>query len=133
MLRRNSLPNKILAAYTKSVCTDLLTQTLRDPLARLCAHPRDFDLDSSHQNPMQLAENLRGLQEATSMFLEAIYNSVKIAPLPFRQVCLMLRTEAVRFFCPGIVTPVAQGLLASAFFSRIVEKSGVLRSLPFPG
>jgi len=148
LLRRNCVATKMLSHFAKSKGSDYLRRTLQEKLARLVASADKLNLeldptrlDQRLGDPQeQLEENTVQIQYLTKMFIDVITGSGSDVPDSFRQICHTITTcvterfpEAkftavgafifLRFFCPAIVAPDSEGLVAS------IPQKGIRRGL----
>lgn len=133
ILRRNSVATKMLSLYAKWKGYSYLHGTLHKVLDRLLltSHDLDLELDPTRvSDPEELRKNAMQLQVVSKVFMDDICASAASIPPSFRKICNIIY-EAVmprfpnakytaigafiflRFFCPAIVAPEAEGLVSS--------------------
>ncbi|KAI9674112.1 MAG: Ras GTPase activating protein ira2 [Caeruleum heppii] len=133
LLRRNCVTTKLLSAYAKWKGSAYLKSTLQPVLQRLIQSGGELDLEldpARTTSPEQLQRNALHLRHVTKVFIDDICKSTNKVPSAFRQICSIIsnlvmkrfpdaRYTAVgafmflRFFCPAIVAPEIEGLVAS--------------------
>ncbi|KAA8565894.1 hypothetical protein EYC84_009705 [Monilinia fructicola] len=107
--------------------------TLQKVLERLVLTSKDLDLEldpARTTSPEELQKNALQLRVVTKVFIDDICNSAARIPVSFRKICSIISSCVMRrfpdakftavgafiflrFFCPAIVAPDAEGLIAS--------------------
>ncbi|KAI9830851.1 MAG: hypothetical protein M1819_005376 [Sarea resinae] len=131
LLRRNCVATKMLSVYAKWKGSSYLRSTLQQVLQRLmlAADNLNLELDPARATGgHELTNNALQLQEVTKVFIDDICDSTERIPKTLRRICHTIsmavsqrfpdaRYTAVgafiflRFFCPAIVAPDAEGLV----------------------
>jgi hypothetical protein len=94
LFRRNSIATKLITAYTKVVGAQYLAQTLRPPLRQLLSKPRNYELDPGKLLPGESREvNLKNVVEASTLFLNAIRESLGWCPAQLYELCAFIAEE----------------------------------------
>lgn len=106
---------------------------MQQVLQRLIHSSKDLDLEldpTRSTSPEDLEQNAVQLQRVTQIFIEDICKSASSVPATFRRICHTIATAVtprfpqakftavgafifLRFFCPAIVAPDTEGLVAS--------------------
>ncbi len=130
LLRRNSVTTKMLSVYARWKGATYLKTTLQTVIERLVDSVEDLDLEldpSRTSSPEELERNAIQLRVVTKAFLDDITNSSANVPPSFRKICNIIASTVtqrypdakftavgafifLRFFCPAIVAPDAEGL-----------------------
>lgn len=134
LLRRTSIATRLLSVFAKQNGADYVRSVLQPVFAQLAEKPaeeRTFELDPSKVGSSEdVSKNKQNVVSATELFLNAICASANEAPRAFREVCHCILTSVrerypeakytavgafifLRFFCPAIVSPEAEGLIKS--------------------
>ncbi|RKF61885.1 Neurofibromin [Erysiphe neolycopersici] len=133
LLRRNCVATKILSIYGKWKGALYLKLTLQKVLKRLILTSQDLDLEldpARTVSPEELQKNALQLRVVTKVFIDDICNSAVHIPVSFRKICSIISSAVMkrfpeakftavgafiflRFFCPAIVAPDAEGLIDS--------------------
>jgi hypothetical protein len=134
LLRRTSIATRLLSVFAKQNGADYVRSVLQPVFAKLAEKPpeeKTFELDSSKVGSGEnVSRNKQNVVSATELFLNAICASANEAPRAFREVCHCILTSVrerypeakytavgafifLRFFCPAIVSPEAEGLVKS--------------------
>ncbi|RAL67207.1 hypothetical protein DID88_007984 [Monilinia fructigena] len=133
LLRRNCVATKLLSVYAKWKGATYLKATLQKVLERLVLTSKDLDLEldpARTTSPEELQKNALQLRVVTKVFIDDICNSASRIPVSFRKICSIISSCVMRrfpdakftavgafiflrFFCPAIVAPDAEGLIAS--------------------
>ncbi|KAG0187398.1 Ras GTPase activating protein ira2 [Apophysomyces sp. BC1034] len=134
LFRRTSITTRLLSSFAKHDGEEYLRSTLQPVLKTLAEKPAEemmFELDPSKLEDCEyLARNKQNVINAAELFLSAICASVDEAPKSFREVCHCIATAVqarfpeakyaavgsfifLRFFCPAIVSPEAEGLISA--------------------
>lgn len=134
LLRRTSIATRLLSVFAKQNGADYVRSVLQPVFAQLAEKPADertFELDPSKVGSSEdVSKNKQNVVSATELFLNAICASANEAPRAFREVCHCILTSVrerypeakytavgafifLRFFCPAIVSPEAEGLIKS--------------------
>ncbi|KAK6598855.1 GTPase-activator protein for Ras-like GTPase [Botrytis cinerea] len=133
LLRRNCVATKLLSVYAKWKGAAYLKATLQKVLERLVLTSKDLDLEldpARTTSPEELQKNALQLRVVTKVFIDDICNSASRIPVSFRKICNIISSCVMRrfpdakftavgafiflrFFCPAIVAPDAEGLIAS--------------------
>lgn len=132
LLRRTSIATRLLSVFAKQNGADYVRSVLQPVFIKLAEKPpeeRTFELDSSKVGSGEdVSINKQNVVSATELFLNAICASANEAPRAFREVCHCILTSVrerypeakytavgafifLRFFCPAIVSPEAEGLI----------------------
>lgn len=134
LLRRNCVATKMLSVYAKWKGAAYLKATLQKVLERLVLTSNDLDLEldpARTASAEELQKNALQLRVVTKVFIDDICNSATHIPVSFRKICSIISTAVMRrfpeakftavgafiflrFFCPAIVAPDAEGLIATA-------------------
>jgi hypothetical protein len=94
LFRRNSVATKLITAYTKVVGSQYLAQTLCPPLRQLLNKPRNYELDPGKLLPGESREvNLKHVVEASTLFLNAIKESLNSCPAQLHELCSFIAQE----------------------------------------
>lgn len=122
----------MLSIYAKWKRSGYLKNTLQKVLERLVMSAEDLDLEldpARTASPEELQRNTLQLRHVTKVFIDDICNSASSIPVPFRQICSIISSSVqarfpdakftavgafifLRFFCPAIVAPDAEGLIS---------------------
>ncbi|KAM3065146.1 Ras GTPase activating protein ira2 [Clarireedia jacksonii] len=133
LLRRNCVATKMLSVYAKWKGSAYLKATLQKVLERLVLTSKDLDLEldpARTSSAEELSKNALQLRVVTKVFIDDICNSASRIPVSFRKICSIISScvmrrfpEAkftavgafifLRFFCPAIVAPDAEGLIST--------------------
>lgn len=133
LLRRNCVATKMLSIYAKWRGADYLKATLQKLLEKLMMTSQDLDLelDPGRVGSQEEAEkNALQLRIVVKVFIDDIRASATYIPASFRRICHSIATAVetrfpdakytavgsfifLRFFCPAIVAPEAEGLVTS--------------------
>lgn len=134
LLRRNCVATKMLSVYAKWKGATYLKATLQKVLERLVVTSKDLDLEldpARTSSAEELQKNALQLRVVTKVFIDDICNSAFHIPVSFRKICNIISSAVMkrfpeakftavgafiflRFFCPAIVAPDAEGLISSA-------------------
>eukprot|EP01133_Synstelium_polycarpum_P005675 gene5675-6554_t len=143
LFRGNSTATKLMTAFTRMTGRPYLIATLKPIIERLVRDPAGLELD-----PDKVADttgNCSRLMAICQEFLDAIYNSIEACPLPFREMANHLQSEVVkifpeskytsvggffflRFFCPCILSPDANGVVDSSSLTMESRRALILVS-----
>ncbi|KAF7723612.1 Ras GTPase activating protein ira2 [Apophysomyces ossiformis] len=131
LFRSTSIATRLLSVFAKHHGEDYLRSVIQPVLRTLAEKPAEeklFELDPSKlDDPDAIKRNKQNVINAAELFLSAICASADRAPKYFREICHCIsdtvyaqfpeaRYAAVgsfiflRFFCPAIVSPEAEGL-----------------------
>ncbi|EAQ83903.1 hypothetical protein CHGG_10307 [Chaetomium globosum CBS 148.51] len=133
LLRRTCVATKMLTIYAKWKGVDYLKDTLQNVVERLMMTSKDLSLEldpARVSSPEELQTNANNLQIVARVFIDNICGSTSSMPASFRQICNIISEAVVerfpdakytavgafiflRFFCPAIVAPEAEGLVAT--------------------
>ncbi|KAH8888166.1 hypothetical protein GQ53DRAFT_871677 [Thozetella sp. PMI_491] len=134
LLRRTCVATKMLSIYAKWKGSGYLKATLQKVVERLMLTSKDLNLEldpTRVSTPEELQKNALQLQIVAKVFIDDICASSVNIPDSFRKICSII-SEAVmprfleakytavgafiflRFFCPAIVAPEAEGLVTAA-------------------
>ncbi|KAL3421048.1 GTPase-activator protein for Ras-like GTPase [Phlyctema vagabunda] len=133
LLRRNCVATKMLSIYAKWKGAAYLKATLQKVLERLILTSKDLDLEldpARTASAEELQKNALQLRVVTKVFIDDICNSAAHIPVSFRKICSIISGAVMkrfpeakftavgafiflRFFCPAIVAPDAEGLITS--------------------
>lgn len=133
LLRRTSVATKMLSLYAKWKGYSYLHGTLHKVLDRLLLTSQDLDLELDPTrvgSPEELRKNALQLQVVSKVFMDDICASAANIPPSFRKICSIIHGAVLprfpnakytavgafiflRFFCPAIVAPEAEGLVPS--------------------
>ncbi|KAI8972992.1 hypothetical protein BDB01DRAFT_839035 [Pilobolus umbonatus] len=144
LLRRTSIATRLLALYAKQNGADYVRSVLQpvfQQLAEMPAEEKTFELDTTKViSGEDVNRNKKNVERATELFLNAICASAYEAPKAFRELCHCILTSVrerypeakytavgafifLRFFCPAIVSPEAEGLVKpSAVINRDMKR-----------
>ncbi|KAM3467994.1 hypothetical protein MY5147_008382 [Beauveria neobassiana] len=131
ILRRSCVATKMLSLYAKWKGFDYLQETLRKILDRLMMTSQELDLEldpARVSSAEELKKNATQLQIVAKVFMDDICGSAPSIPAPFRKICSIIHDAVLprfpdakytavgafiflRFFCPAIVAPEAEGLV----------------------
>ncbi|KAG1177602.1 hypothetical protein G6F70_005649 [Rhizopus microsporus] len=147
LFRRTSIATRLLSVFAKDNGAEYVKAVLSPVFQKLSELPREnrcFELDPSKLLPSEDGNrNRQNVIEVTELFLQAICNSVDLAPLSFREICSYIamsvrerfpeaRYTAVgsfiflRFFCPVIVSPEIDGVTKTAQLNSREMRRGYL-------
>lgn len=148
LLRRTSIATRLLSVFAKQNGADYVRSVLQPVFIKLAEKPpeeRTFELDSSKVGVGEdVSVNKQNVVSATELFLNAICASANEAPRAFREVCHCILTSVrerypeakytavgafifLRFFCPAIVSPEAEGLIkANIVVSRDMKRGHLI-------
>ncbi|KAI1004136.1 Neurofibromin [Podosphaera aphanis] len=133
LLRRNCVATKMLSVYAKWKGALYLRATLQKVLKRLVLTSQDLDLEldpSRTASAEELQKNALQLRVVTKVFIDDICNSTAHIPVCFKKICSIISCSVMkrfpeakftavgafiflRFFCPAIVAPDAEGLISA--------------------
>jgi neurofibromin 1 len=133
LLRRNCVATKMLSVYAKWKGAAYLKATLQKVLERLVLTSKDLDLEldpARTASAEELQKNANQLRVVTKVFIDDICNSASHIPVSFRKICYIISSAVMRrfpeakftavgafiflrFFCPAIVAPDAEGLIST--------------------
>ncbi|KAK2628011.1 hypothetical protein QTJ16_002657 [Diplocarpon rosae] len=134
LLRRNCVATKMLSVYAKWKGAAYLKATLQRVLERLVLTSKDLDLEldpARTASAEELQKNALQLRVVAKVFIDDICNSAAHMPVSFRKICSIISSAVMkrfpeakftavgafiflRFFCPAIVAPDVEGLIATA-------------------
>lgn len=134
ILRRNCVATKILSVYAKWKGVDYLRETLGKVVERLMLTSKDLDLEldpARMQSQEEVQKNALQLRIVAKVFVQDIVASEANIPTSFRKICSIISSAVMsrfpeakytavgafiflRFFCPAIVAPEAEGLVSQA-------------------
>ena len=134
LLRRHSVTTKMLSAYARWNGGYYLRSTIQKTVEKLIksSDKLNLELDPSRSaSPEELHQNALQLQTVTEMFIDEICNSADRIPATFGRICHTIAVAVtprfpeakftavgafifLRYFCPAIVAPDAEGLIMSA-------------------
>ncbi|KAG8413742.1 Ras GTPase activating protein ira2 [Metarhizium acridum] len=134
ILRRTCVATKMLSVYAKWKGASYLRTTLQKVLERLMLTSNDLDLEldpARVSTPGELQKNAAQLQIVAKVFMDDICASTSNVPSSFRRICSIISDAVLprfpnakytavgafvflRFFCPAIVAPEAEGLVSVA-------------------
>ncbi|KAL2160267.1 hypothetical protein VTH06DRAFT_1440 [Thermothelomyces fergusii] len=133
LLRRTCVATKMLTIYAKWKGAGYLRDTLQNVVERLMMTADDLSLEldpARVSSPEELQTNAKNLQIVARVFIENICASTSNIPASFRRICNIISEAVVekfpdakytavgafiflRFFCPAIVAPEVEGLVAT--------------------
>lgn len=134
ILRRNCVATKMLSVYAKWKGAGYLRATLQKVVERLMLTSKDLDLELDPargvQTPEEIQKNALQLRVVAKVFIDDIVNSAESIPPSFRKICSIISSAVMprfqeakytavgafiflRFFCPAIVAPEAEGLVSA--------------------
>ncbi|TQV91339.1 ras GTPase activator [Cordyceps javanica] len=131
ILRRSCVATKMLSLYAKWKGFEYLKGTLRKILDRLMITSQELDLEldpARVSSAEELKKNAAQLQIVAKVFMDDICASAPNIPPSFRKICSIIHDAVMprfpdakytavgafiflRFFCPAIVAPEAEGLV----------------------
>ncbi|OAA58846.1 Ras GTPase activator [Cordyceps fumosorosea ARSEF 2679] len=131
ILRRSCVATKMLSIYAKWRGFDYLKGTLSKILDRLMMTSQELDLEldpARVSSAEELKKNAAQLQIVAKVFMDDICASAPRIPPSFRKICSIIHDAVaprfpdakytavgaflfLRFFCPAIVAPEAEGLV----------------------
>ncbi|EGX89201.1 Ras GTPase activator [Cordyceps militaris CM01] len=131
ILRRSCVATKMLSLYAKWKGFEYLQGTLQKILDRLMMTSQELDLEldpARVSSAEELKKNAAQLQIVTKVFMDEICASAPNIPPSFRKICSIIHDAVLprfpdakytavgafvflRFFCPAIVAPEAEGLI----------------------
>ncbi|KAJ6787469.1 hypothetical protein PWT90_02693 [Aphanocladium album] len=131
ILRRSCVATKMLSLYAKWKGYTYLHGTLRKILDRLMMTSQELDLEldpARVSSAEELKKNATQLQIVAKVFMDDICDSAPSIPPSFRKICSIIHDAVLprfpdakytavgafiflRFFCPAIVAPEAEGLV----------------------
>ncbi|KAK0635111.1 hypothetical protein B0T17DRAFT_515391 [Bombardia bombarda] len=134
LLRRTCVATKMLSIYAKWKGAGYLKATLQKVVERLMLASKDLnlELDPTRINtPEELQKNALQLQIVAKVFIDDICTSSASIPASFRKICSIISAAVMprfqeakytavgafiflRFFCPAIVAPEVEELVAAA-------------------
>ncbi|KAL2170034.1 hypothetical protein VTG60DRAFT_5374 [Thermothelomyces hinnuleus] len=133
LLRRTCVATKMLTIYAKWKGAGYLRDTLQNVVERLMMTAEDLSLEldpARVSSPEELQTNAKNLQIVARVFIDNICASASNIPASFRRICNIISEAVVerfpdakytavgafiflRFFCPAIVAPEVEGLVAT--------------------
>ncbi|KAI8668992.1 Ras-GAP domain-containing protein [Fusarium keratoplasticum] len=134
ILRRGCVATKMLSVYAKWKGASYIRATLQKVLERLMLTSKDLDLEldpARVSTTDELQKNALQLRIVAKVFIDDICASSSNIPPAFRKICHIISNAVVprfpdakytavgafiflRFFCPAIVAPEAEGLVSTA-------------------
>ncbi|CCC07361.1 hypothetical protein SMACR_02368 [Sordaria macrospora] len=134
LLRRSCVATKMLSVYAKWKGAGYLKATLQKVLDRLMQTSKDLNLEldpTRVTSPEELQKNALQLEIVANVFIDDICASSARIPPSFRKICSIIAAAVMprfseakytavgafiflRFFCPAIVAPEVEGLVATA-------------------
>ncbi|OAA76331.1 Ras GTPase activator [Akanthomyces lecanii RCEF 1005] len=131
ILRRSCVATKMLSLYAKWKGFNYLQGTLHKILDRLMMTSQELDLEldpARVSSAEELKKNATQLQIVAKVFMDDICGSAPSIPPSFRKICSIIHDAVLprfpdakytavgafiflRFFCPAIVAPEAEGLV----------------------
>ncbi|KAK3950236.1 hypothetical protein QBC32DRAFT_376735 [Pseudoneurospora amorphoporcata] len=134
LLRRSCVATKMLSIYAKWKGAGYLKATLQKVLDRLMQTSKDLNLEldpTRVTSPEELQKNALQLEIVANVFIDDICASSARIPPSFRKICSIIAAAVMprfseakytavgafiflRFFCPAIVAPEVEGLVATA-------------------
>ncbi|KAK8107613.1 neurofibromin 1 [Apiospora kogelbergensis] len=134
ILRRNCVATKILSVYAKWKGAEYLRATLQKVVERLMLTSKDLDLEldpARIHSQEEVQKNALQLRIVAKVFIDDIRASSATIPASFRKICSIISAAVMtrfpeakytavgafiflRFFCPAIVAPEAEGLVSVA-------------------
>nr|CAD21515.1 related to NEUROFIBROMIN [Neurospora crassa] len=134
LLRRSCVATKMLSIYAKWKGAGYLKATLQKVLDRLMQTSKDLNLEldpTRVSSPEELQKNALQLEIVANVFIDDICASSARIPPSFRKICSIIAAAVMprfseakytavgafiflRFFCPAIVAPEVEGLVATA-------------------
>ena len=134
LLRRTCVATKMLSIYAKWKGSGYLKATLQKVVERLMLTSKDLNLEldpTRVPSPDELQKNALQLEIVAKVFIDDICASSSSMPPSFKKICSIISTAVMprfqeakytavgafiflRFFCPAIVAPEVEGLVASA-------------------
>ena len=127
LFRGNSMSTKLMTAFTRHTGLPYLRATIGPVICDVLAQdPSLFEVDPKHGQPEP--ENLERLEQLTLLFLDTLFSSVSLMPVPFRWMARTLHDEVakrfpdskrssvggflfLRFICPAMLSPEHFGLV----------------------
>ncbi|KAF2070067.1 hypothetical protein CYY_008613 [Polysphondylium violaceum] len=143
LFRGNSTATKLMTAFTRMTGRPYLISTLKPIIDKIVKDPSGYELDP--EKTSDTSGNVERLTQICQDFLDAIYSSISNCPLPFREMANHLQKEVVkvfpeskhtsvggffflRFFCPCILSPDANGVTDSASLTMEARRALILVS-----
>ena len=134
LLRRTCVATKMLSIYAKWKGAGYLKATLQKVVERLMLTSKDLNLEldpTRVSSEEELQKNALQLQIVAKVFIDDIRASSANIPPSFRKICSIISDAVMprfpeakytavgafiflRFFCPAIVAPEVEGLVATA-------------------
>lgn len=134
LLRRTCVATKMLSVYAKWKGSAYLKATLQKVVERLMLTSKDLDLEldpARVTSPEELEKNALQLRIVAKVFIDDICASTSSIPPSFKKICSIISSAVMprfqeakytavgafiflRFFCPAIVAPEVEGLVATA-------------------
>ncbi|KAK3386913.1 hypothetical protein B0H63DRAFT_468596 [Podospora didyma] len=134
LLRRTCVATKTLSIYAKWKGAGYLKATLQKVVERLMTAAKDLNLEldpTRISSEEELKKNAHQLQIIAQVFIDDIRTSSASIPPSFQKICSIISTAVMprfpeakytavgafiflRFFCPAIVAPEVEGLIATA-------------------
>jgi hypothetical protein len=131
LLRGNNTAFKMLKGYMEIIGLDYLNSTLGTMVKFVCNNPEGYDINPAHlpnASQEEMEERVAKLTEVVNEFWSQITSSVHYLPIQIRYLCKQLQLAVEKYYperryqvigefffnrllCPGIVTPVAFGLI----------------------
>ncbi|KAI1644280.1 uncharacterized protein F4817DRAFT_225030 [Daldinia loculata] len=133
ILRRNCVATKMLSIYARWKGANYLKATLQKVVERLMLTSKDLDLEldpTRISSQEELQKNALQLRIVAKVFIDDICASSTSIPTSFRKICSIISSAVMprfqeakytavgafiflRFFCPAIVAPEAENLVAT--------------------
>ncbi|KAK6954912.1 hypothetical protein Daesc_002541 [Daldinia eschscholtzii] len=133
ILRRNCVATKMLSIYARWKGANYLKATLQKVVERLMLTSKDLDLEldpTRISSQEELQKNALQLRIVAKVFIDDICASSASIPPSFRKICSIISSAVMprfqeakytavgafiflRFFCPAIVAPEAENLVAT--------------------
>ncbi|KAK3683544.1 hypothetical protein B0T22DRAFT_468139 [Podospora appendiculata] len=134
ILRRTCVATKMLSIYAKWKGAGYLKATLQKVVERLMLTSKDLNLEldpTRISSPEEIQKNALQLQIVAKVFIDDICDSSSSIPPSFKKICSIISAAVMprfseakytavgafiflRFFCPAIVAPEVEGLVAAA-------------------
>lgn len=146
LFRGNSTATKLMTAFTRLTGRPYLVETMKPLLNHILSDPKGYEVDPAKiKNEETVQANTMKLSHACVVFLRSIIDSLHKCPIPFREMANHLQAEVVkrfpdsrhtsvggfiflRFFCPVILSPDANGLVESSALNSDSRRALILLS-----
>lgn len=146
LFRGNSTATKLMTAFTRLTGRPYLVSTMQPLLQHIISDPKGYEVDPAKiKNGETVEVNTQKLTDTCNIFIRAIFDSLPNCPIPFREMAQHLQAEVIkrfpdnrhtsvggfiflRFFCPVILSPDANGLVDSSVLNSDARRALILIS-----